>query len=177
MLMGLSTASVIGSVIASLAAALAAFLGLVPSVTADRTIRISAFGFACAASVLFGLAIRTNLLGWAPSVKSEVHLWTDAGYSPEEARSLVAYKLMGVRPANREVSPPPPPSPDSLVLFSGKTELCSAIARLPPLEVLKVLKGPSGGPMGGAVVAAAESVPESERADAIRAFSRSLCGA
>jgi hypothetical protein len=175
--MGLSTASVVGSVVAALAAVLAAFLGLVPSITADRTIRMSAFGFACVAGILFGLAIRTNMLGLPSPVKAEVKNWTDADYSPEEARWLVAYKLLGVKPLNKDVSPRPSPGPDDHVLFSTPAELCSLIARLSPLDVLGTLKGPSAGQMGAAVAAAVESAPESERPEILRVFRRSLCGA
>lgn len=118
LLLGLSVASVVGSVVAALAAVLAGFFGLRSQAEpggGGRVLRIGAFGVACSLGLLAGVAIRAQDL-FAPSVAGEVERWTQAGYPPEQARQLVAFRLLGVAPKDAEILPKP--ARDS-VLFAG----------------------------------------------------------
>jgi hypothetical protein len=101
LLLGLSVSNVTGGVISALAALLAVFLGLAqPKADAgnaaapDRSWRIAAFGFAAALAAIGGITIRAHDL-LAPTVASEVQAWTDAGYAPADARSIVSRLRVG----------------------------------------------------------------------------------
>src|SRR5580704_12727071 len=88
---GMSTAPVVAIVVTSLAAVLAAFFGLSAGVSeGPRILRIASFSFACPLAVLCGVAVRSHGL-MAPSVDQQLREWTSAGYTPEEARSFVAF--------------------------------------------------------------------------------------
>jgi hypothetical protein len=89
LLLGLSVSQTVASVITALAAILAGFFGLSNAASGISSVRIGAFGIACAMSVVTGVWLRAgNRLSTTPA--ADVKLWTDAGYPQEEARRLVA---------------------------------------------------------------------------------------
>ena len=171
MLLGLSSASVVGIVVTALTAGLAAFLGLVRTEGPDRALRIGFFGLACAIGVIGGLALRSG--AWlAPNVQADVARWEDAGFPKEEARSLVAFQRLGVRPTARETGPAPTPIG---ALFSGHTGLCSRLERLPDPAMLEVLRVAED-QVGVAIAAATDAAAEPERAGVLHAGTHALCG-
>jgi hypothetical protein len=116
-LLGMAMADVVGGALAAMTALLAAFLGLggVPvksnpevvqaSQNALRGWRAAGFGLACFAAILGGVHIRAhNALGRTPAelVKS----WTDAGYTLESARELVAFQETGIVPKGAQAIKP-----------------------------------------------------------------------
>ena len=123
-LVGMSASAVVSSVISALAAALAAFFGL--SATADekgsaRLWRIAAFGFACPLAVILGVTIRTH--NWlSPPIGTQLADWTRAGYTPEQARSLVLMKNMGLVPQGTQVAAPVATALNSILFSSGGQE-------------------------------------------------------
>jgi hypothetical protein len=100
-LVGLSTSPVVSVVVGALAAGMVTFLGFTRSgkdvgvaYDSGSTLRLGAFGIACAASVLVGLFVRTH--NWlSPSISDQVAEVRKAGYSDEEARRWVAEKNIG----------------------------------------------------------------------------------
>ena len=172
-LVGLSSSSVVGSVVAALAAGLGAFLGLTKTDAPDRALRIGTFGLICVVGILLGLTIRSG--AWlAPSVRSEVASWTTAGFEPAEARHLVAFQRLGVRPPGREVATAPAGGGNLNSLFSDRTSLCSRIARLPDLEIIRVL-GEERETAVRALSAAFSAVAADARPAVIRAGVEALC--
>jgi hypothetical protein len=122
LLISLSVAQVVGSVVAALAALLGAILGFTKvgeQELSSRPARSGAFGLSCVVAILLGLLVRTNQIG-TPSITEQVEEFTQAGFSLAEARSLVAFKLFGLVPANRVVGELPKASPYQAVLFSDK---------------------------------------------------------
>ncbi len=110
LLLGLSVSQVVGGFVAALSALLAGFLGLTAAPGTDRAWRIGAFGLACAAGVLIGLAIRSGAL-LAPSVDEDVREWQRAGYPTEQALAYVAFARLGVKPQGATVTAAPAPAP------------------------------------------------------------------
>ena len=107
LLVGLSVSEVVAAVISGLVALLAAFLGFrsdlrqqstgdsSATATGPSVWRASGFALVGSIALLIGLVIRThNLLGRTPT--EQVTSWTKAGYSPEVAREIVAYQMLGV---------------------------------------------------------------------------------
>ena len=171
LLLGLSSTSVAGIVTSALTAGLAVFFGLSRSDGPDRALRIGCFGFACASAGLGGLVLRSG--PWLErDIPSEVARWTRAQYSPEEARSLVAYQVLGVRPQGREISAVPPPP---LPLFSSHTDLCARLERLPDLALLNVLRTDADR-VGPAIAAAVDTAAEPSRPAILHAALAVLCG-
>lgn len=168
LLIALSTAHVVGSVIAALVALLGGFFGLQRPELFGGDRRIASFGLACVLGVLVGLPIRNGML-LAPSPLAEVQRWTTAGYSPEEARSFVAFQRLGIKPFAYSVAPPPA-LPNTL--FAGQTSLCSRILLLPDEEKLRALAEEGGASAG--LAAAARAATNS--AQALAAGVRATCG-
>ncbi|MBC9208716.1 hypothetical protein IBL26_17840 [Roseomonas aerophila] len=175
LLMGLSAASVVGSILAALAAAFAAFFGLVPNVGTGHGLRVGAFGLACAVGVLGGLTLRTGAIGLAPSIHADVAAWQAAGYPAEEARALVAFQRLGVRPKALEVGPRPNAGIVDPVLFSTVTDLCGRLNRLPPPEALNLLRDPTAGSVGNALATGLQASPEAARPETVRRAVAALC--
>lgn len=171
LLLGMSSTSVAGVVVAALTAGLGAFFGLARSDGPDRTVRIGCFGLACAIAAIGGLVARSG--PWLErDVASEVARWTKAQYSPDEARTLVAFQLLGIRPTGREVGPVPP-SP--LPLFAGHSDLCARLERLPDQAMLDVLRSDADR-AGLAIAAAVEAAPAPNQPAVMHAGVKSLCG-
>ena len=171
LLLGMSSTSVAGIVVAALTAGLGAFFGLARSDGPDRTVRIGCFGLACAVAAIGGVTVRAG--PWLErDVGSEVARWTKAQYPPEEARTLVAYQLLGIRPTGREVGTlPPSPVP----LFAGHSDLCSRLERLPDPAMLGVLRSDADR-AGLAIAAAVDAAAAPDRPAVMHAGVRSLCG-
>ena len=153
-LLGLSVAQVVGGVVASLAALLGAFLGLSGAQTADRSLRIGAFGFLCVAGVALGLTVRAGAL-LSPSVTGDVHAWIAAGYPADQARSYVAFQRLGVKPDAMAVTAPPAATAASSALFAGQTSVCNRVQTLPYQTQLRILRETGGVWIG--IAAAAEA--------------------
>jgi hypothetical protein len=100
----MSTSAVVAIVISSLAALLAAFFGLsAPSSDVTRVLRIGSFGFACPIAVFLGVGIRSH--NWiSPPLEKQISDWTNAGYTPEQARAFVAFRQLGLVPEGLKVS-------------------------------------------------------------------------
>jgi hypothetical protein len=117
LLLGLSVAQTIGGVIAALAAVLAGFFGLSEKGIVGSPARIAGFGLAAVVGVVGGVALRAqDALSLSP--QAAVARWTDAGYPAAEARTMVAFERLGIRPQGREVAAPPQPGRQT-ALFSG----------------------------------------------------------
>lgn len=116
MIMGLSISPTTKIVMGVLAAGLGTFLGFDKSAfkgedTNDsqagrknflRELRVGSFGFAVVAGIIFGLTIRTNEM-FSPTIAESVAKWTEAGYSPAEARQFVALERLRIDPKTGEV--------------------------------------------------------------------------
>jgi hypothetical protein len=170
-LLGLSVAQVVGGVVASLAALLGAFLGLSGAQTADRALRIGAFGFLCVAGVALGLAVRAGGL-LSPSVTGDVRAWTAAGYPADQARAYVAFERLGVKPDAMTVAAPPAATTGSSALFAGQTSVCNQLETLPYQAQLRILRQSGGAWVG--VAAAAEA--SGNAGPALAAGLRAICG-
>jgi hypothetical protein len=104
LLVGLSTSPVVATVVGALTGGLLVFLGFTSKDQTDsNTIasagaagwRLLGFGLSCTAALLVGLLVRThNLL--TPPIKQQISELTDAGFTPDEAHTWVAYKNIGV---------------------------------------------------------------------------------
>jgi len=108
-LVGLSVSPVVSAVVGGLVALLATFLGLKDDpptpppgggsglVPDARRFGIAGFGFACLVAIIAAVSLRSrDVLGMTPA--EQVKLWTDAGYPPAQARSIVALKAAGIVP-------------------------------------------------------------------------------
>jgi hypothetical protein len=171
LLLGLSVSQVVGGFVAALSALLAGFLGLTAAPGPDRAWRIGAFGLACAAGVLIGLAIRSGAL-LAPSVDEDVREWQRAGYPTEQALAYVAFARLGVKPQGATVTAAPAPGAGSNVLFADKAGVCARLERLPPGAQLRILAE-----TGEAYAALATAVQAATNTNtALAAGLKSLCG-
>src|ERR1022692_4256025 len=107
LLVGLSTSSITATVASSLLALLATFIGLSADPNENAKLaRIASFGPALVLAIIFGLSARSH--GWfAPSIRTQVQEWAVAGYEPSMAKSLVAYRELGIVPNGTKVVNPP----------------------------------------------------------------------
>jgi hypothetical protein len=103
LLVGLSTSPVAATVVGALTGGLLVFLGFASKDQSDFNRnctdaagwRLLGFGLACTFALLVGLLVRThNLL--TPPIKQQISELTDAGFTPDEAHTWVAYKNIGV---------------------------------------------------------------------------------
>jgi hypothetical protein len=108
-LVGMSTAPVVAIVVSSLVALVATFFGLSSQTTeGTKVLRIASFGLACPIAVFIGLGARSH--GWlTPSIQHQIANWTNAGYSPAEARSFVAFRELGLVPEGQKTAEPQQP--------------------------------------------------------------------
>lgn len=108
LLLGLAVHQVVGAFLSVIAALLASYFGLSQkSENSDQsdTVRIAAFGLACSGAVLVGITIRTHEL-LSPSISDQILALTNAQYSAAEARSLVAFKNLGIVPKDTTIAQP-----------------------------------------------------------------------
>ena len=177
-LLSLSIADVVGSFVGALAALLAAFLGLrgktekadigkAPMAKNFHVWRTAGFGFACAATLVIGIVIRShNVLGNSPA--DLVRTWTAAGYPEDLAHELVAYQELGILPEGWQSAGGesiPRPRHASVLFRASASSHCSELsARRKPdvAERLKSFKHTGG---GWEVIAkvAEELEPEAQR--------------
>jgi hypothetical protein len=108
-LVGMSNTPVVAIVVSSLVALVATFFGLSTQTTEGaKVLRIASFGLACPIAVFVGLGARSH--GWlTPSIQHQIANWTNAGYSPAEARSFVAFRELGVVPEGQKTAEPQQP--------------------------------------------------------------------
>jgi hypothetical protein len=170
-LLGLSVAQAVGGVIGAMAALLGAFMGLSGAQTSDRSWRIGAFGLFCVVGIALGLTVRAGGL-FSPTITSDIGAWTAAGYPAEQARALVAFQRLGVKPEGMTVSAPPAASAGSSALFADRTSVCSEVQTLPQAAQLRVLRQ-AGGSWAG-IAAAAEAASDSSQA--LSAALHATCG-
>ena len=119
LIMGLSVSEVVKVIMGALTALLGAFLGFDKKsftgvskedyqkeneTTAYTSLRAGYFGIAVAFGIIIGMWIRTKEV-FTPSIVSAVKQYTDAGYSPEEARRYVIYQRLGINPKSGEAGP------------------------------------------------------------------------
>jgi hypothetical protein len=112
LIIGMSVSPVVQVILGALASLLGAFLGLQDgklsgqetegeqnAVVKNRitSLRVGSFGFAVALGILCGIYFRTHDV-LSMSVEQQVKQWTNAGYTPEEARKLVAFQKLGINP-------------------------------------------------------------------------------
>lgn len=104
LLVGLTSSPVVAIVVGALASGLLVLLGYNAGKPADEVTlaanranawRLCGFGFAAAAALLVGLAIRTHEV-FTPSPDLQVKRLTASGFSPDEAHAWVAYKNAGL---------------------------------------------------------------------------------
>jgi hypothetical protein len=129
-LLGLSSASVVGGVVAALAAVLAAYFGLSRASKPDdgSNVRIATFGVFAAAALIFGIEARAhNWLGADP--KEQVDRWVAAGVLRPRAVDLVQFKELGIVPPAAVLQAPPKPSIHESMLFSGSASECDALEK------------------------------------------------
>jgi hypothetical protein len=124
MFVGMSTASVVAIMVTSLAALLAAFFGLSAGATdSAKILRIAAFAVACPIAVIAGVSIRVH--DWLePSLKQQISEWTGAGYTADQARSLVVFRQLGLIPEGQKAVDPPK---SRTGLFASTSESSSAV--------------------------------------------------
>lgn len=118
LLIGLSTASVVGTAISAIAAILAAVLGLTkakPEQVEQQRFRIMGFGIFATLALLCGLLLRVQDL-LAPSISEQINQWQSAGYTEEAARAYTAFARLGIKPDGAEIISVPGPR---TVLSSG----------------------------------------------------------
>lgn len=171
LLVGLSSTPVVGGVVGALTAVIAGFFGLTSAPLTPDPLRIGSFGCAAVIGLAFGLHVRAQDLT-ALTVREEVRRWTDAGYAPDAARDIVAFARYGIRPAGREIGPPPHPLSS---LFAGQASLCGRLQTLPPEAQSRLLREAArdadAAPALRALVVALDNAPE-HIADMVQA----LCG-
>jgi hypothetical protein len=120
-LIGLSASPVVGTVVTALAALLGALLGLRRAVVPAGAVApamvthqgaVIGFGLLCVVGILGGLFIRANGL-LSPSVETRVHRWQAAGYTPDEARQIVAKLELGSGAAGGQAKAPAQAQPQA----------------------------------------------------------------
>lgn len=137
-LVGLAASPVVGSVVGGLVTLLATFLGLRETKGDEaalagrareddlRRLTLAGFGVACLGGLFWGLYLRTHEV-LSPSVSEQVKRWTDASYDEQQARALVALRLVGLVPAGATArTPSQADQAVAGVLFAGAREQCDA---------------------------------------------------
>lgn len=113
LIIGLSVSPVVQTILGVMGSLLGAFLGLQDGKvveSGDETaqtgamlkakmtaLRMGSFGFVLALGIVLGMYIRTHEV-FSMSITQEMARWTNAGYSTEEARKLVAFRRLGINP-------------------------------------------------------------------------------
>jgi len=155
LIIGLSATPTVSTILGILATFLAAFFGLKKqsgdeteksSQALNLTLRMGAFGFACAAMILFGLILRTHN-GLGNGISKQVALWRDAGFSPEQSRAIVLYKELGLH--DTSIDKHENHSFEQTVLFEQKSPVsyCQYFNRRTypdPIEQINAMKLVSG---------------------------------
>ena len=140
LLLGLSSAPVVGLVVGSITALLASLLGFdLPSKGESESsiprelrqtligVRAGTFGLACILGIFAGIYMRTHgvLSPPEPGLKERYEELQSIGFSPERARELL---VPGGEVASASPTGDAPPSTRDTVLFSVDAETCQQIA-------------------------------------------------
>lgn len=129
LLLGLSVSQTVASVITALAAVLAGFFGLSNAAAGISSVRIGAFGIACAMAVVTGVWLRAgDRLSTAPV--ADVKRWTDAGFSKEEALGLVAFERLRIQPKDAVVSAQGQRDRESSLQSSESVSQCETLGKI-----------------------------------------------
>ncbi len=190
-IVGMSVSPVVSVILGALASMLAAFLGLQgggdPATEGEKAlmrirvngIRIGSFGFACVAGILFGLFIRSHEVLSIP-VETQVAKWTSAGYPEPEARQIVAFQKLGIKPQGRDIMISETQKAHSSSLFSNLTEidLCNEISMErfgnDPEKTLRAYRRQDNEKLT-AFADAVEKLPAENQAQILKAMEEVLC--
>jgi len=153
LILGMSGSPVAGTVIGALVALLASFFGLRPTRTSHEDAatrlgrlmpsRMTGFGVGAVVALFCGLTMRTHG-SLSPTPKEVTARWAEAAFSPEQARALAAYQLVGTFPAEsrsgerkkderdgegQEQMHAAGPTTAATVLFSDDVDACNELAK------------------------------------------------
>lgn len=176
-LLGLSVSDVVGNAVAGLVAILGAFFGLQSrSLNAARTWRIVSFSLVGALALVGGIAARTHDL-LSPSIARQIARLKDVGYSPDQARALIALQSLGLsspdaKPAEKQVIA----RQHATALFTVESQLCGELAKERFANVTE--RGAALTRVGGpwrAIAIAASTLVEEQRANLIEASWQLAC--
>jgi len=135
---GLSVSPVAGTVVATLLSIVVGFVGLggkAGSLTEIASTRVVGFCLGLAVAVPGAIMIRTHQ--WlAESPEASVRRWKEAGYTDEQARSLVTVERLGVTLTSPGDASPSP---------AGKTETKPAKTHVTPVPTVSVPPGANSG--------------------------------
>jgi hypothetical protein len=137
LLVGLSSSPVVAALIGAVVTIASAILGLKDGAPADEhtsALRAAAsrrrwgaagLCLACIFGMFFGLSLRARDAFAAPPVM-QVEAWTKAGYSPQEARAIVALRTAGLVPKDATVrAATPADAAHTSALFAGAADKCT----------------------------------------------------
>ncbi len=195
-IMGLSVSDVVQTIFGVLAGLMGAFLGFDKRNytgmeaseyekekynTLFTAMRAGWFGLAVVAGILSGIFIRTNEL-FTMSVEKSVKQWTDAGFDPDYARKLVAYKRLAISPTTGELGEATQLQRTSqAALFSAEDRetLCGAIDPDNWNNDWKTVKDAmielDNEPLANLVTAIEANVPEDQRFDFLKGLRILVC--
>lgn len=142
-LLGMSTSPVVGTVLAALTALLATVLGLSADATPGNpqrwlpsasAVRITSFSILALVGALGGVYIRTHD-ALSPGLAMQAVEWQNIGFEKSVAKELVAYRVLGIVPADWTVAPKGDsdskddvkPDPRRSVLFSANANDCAQL--------------------------------------------------
>lgn len=109
LLVGLSASAVVSSLIGAVLTLAAAVIGgklATPADEKQRNLSLLAFTLSLLPGLVGGLMLRTHDI-LSPSLESSVARWTAAGYTPAEARTIVAFERARIAPAGATKSDAP----------------------------------------------------------------------
>lgn len=103
-IIGLSISETTGIILGALTSLLAAFFGLRSSKDGEEgnQLVIGSFGFACIMGIVFGIFVRTHQY-LAPSIKSEMSAYLEAGFDSTEAKEIILISKFGIKSEGIEV--------------------------------------------------------------------------
>ncbi|MEO6973488.1 MAG: hypothetical protein ABI135_08730 [Rhodoferax sp.] len=137
LLLGLSSAPVVAVVVGAIAALLGSIvLPQLPSKSPEgderRTtidLRAGALGLACVVGILCGIWLRTHdaLSPKKPTLSERLEQWKSIGFSPEEARVLVA-RSEGLGAEGGAVATTSPVLKNRTILFGDRTTRCAQLS-------------------------------------------------
>lgn len=180
LLLGLSASPVVSATVGALLALAVTFLGLGASVgpvavSPASSRKLLAF---CAGLVVFlavGVEARTfEVLG--PSPQAQVQVWTHAGFTPQQARSLVVYQRLGILPAGATKTDAKATPTNPLLFASEDSANCGLLQQdrfQNPRDRLKAMV--DLGPPWSALGPVARSMSDQQIADLTQAAWRIAC--
>ncbi len=190
LIVGMSVSPVVSIILGALVSLLAVFLGLQNEGSAEAEspkalsrvrangVRIGSFGFACVAGIMLGVYIRAHQVFSAP-IEQQVAKWTNAGYDPAEARKLVAFQQLGVKPTGVEIVQGELQKGGSSALFADLAEinLCNQLdpgRYADAQEVLRAYRAEDNAVLS-TLADKIERLPAREQTIALQATGDALC--